>query len=277
MKAAAGAHKTTGLILSCLIAAVSGCSARSAPHIDPGMPQISGRPSAMSLDRSLDARRAALAHFRGQARLSYQSGNESGKVSQMIVVNEPNRVRIDFMSPFGPTYTVASDGSRLLAYDRGEKVLFRGDSTVANILRFTRVPVSTELLASLMRGLPPQIDRLGQPTVREEEAGWRWVAALRGGGLLTVIFQKGSLAPVSVAISGSREIGDIDARFADYEEVDGVWTAHRIEANLPGGGEVELKYSRIWRDVGLTDDAFTIEAPRGVRVVDMDTVGAAGM
>lgn len=260
-----------GLTALCFVV-LAGCAARTT--ISP-MTQVAGVPTSAQLELLLSERRLALARFRGQARLSYRSGEEEGRVSQMITVEDSSRVRIDFMSPFGPTYTVAADGRNFVAYDRGEKVLYRGEPTVKNLLRYTRVAVSIELLAALMRGLPPNVGRLGEPTVHEEEKGWTWVAALRGGGLLTVIFQKGSLAPLSVTISGSRDIGDIEAHFADYQEVDGVWAAHRIEAILPGGGEVELKYSRIWRDVGLTDDAFTIEAPRGVRVVDMETGSGA--
>jgi hypothetical protein len=193
----------------------------------------------------------------------------------MIAVEEPDRIRIDFMSPFGPTYTVAANGSRLVAYDRGEKVLYRGEPSAKNVFRYTRVPAAVDLLASLIRGLPPELDLLGEPTVEEQADGWRWVAALRGGGLLTVVFQKGSLVPLSASIMGSPETGDLEARFAEYEDVDGVPTPHRVEATLPGGGEVELKYSRIWRDVGMTDDAFTIDAPSGVRIVDMDRLGGS--
>jgi hypothetical protein len=234
-------------------------------------------PTAFELDLRLRQRRAAFSSFRGQARLTYESGDESGRASQMIVVRDPDRVRIDFMSPFGPTYTVAADGVSLLAYDRGEKVLYRGAPNTSNVMRYTRVPVTIPLLASLIRGLPPEPERLGDATVHEQADGWHWVSALRGGGLLTVVFDKGSLEPSSVSIAGSTATGDLLARFDDYEDVEGVSAAHLVRATLPGGGEVELKYSRIWRNVGLTDDAFRIEAPSGVRVVDMDAAtGATG-
>lgn len=252
---------------------LSSCAARVPA---PAHPVSTHTPTALELDLLLKERRAALARFRGQARLTYRSAEEKGRVSQMIAVEEPDHIRIDFMSPFGPTYTVAADGTTLVAYDRGEKVLYRGKPSSRNVFRYTRVAAGVDLLASLIRGLPPELPRLGEPTVQEEEDGWHWLAALRGGGLLTVIFQKGSLVPLSASITGSRRTGDLEARFAEYEDVSGVSTPHRVEAMLPGGGEVELKYSRIWRDVGLTDDAFTIDAPSGVRVVDMDRLGDNG-
>jgi outer membrane lipoprotein-sorting protein len=256
--------------LAGIVLLLSSCAARAPEPVTLDPTYV---PTALELDQRLRERRAELSRFRGQARLAYHSDDESGKVSQMIAVEEPDRVRIDFMSPFGPTYTVAANGSRLVAYDRGEKVLYQGEPSAKNVFRYTRVPATVDLLASLIRGLPPDLDRLGEPTVQEHSDGWHWVVALRGGGLLTVVFQKGSLVPLSASITGSRETGDFEARFADYEDVGGVPTPHRVEATLPGGGEVELKYSRIWRDVGLTDDAFTIGAPSGVRIVDMDRLG----
>lgn len=270
MTGASSTISTTALGI-CLALLLSACGARV--PVEPAAPLYTGTPTALELDLQIRERRAALARFRGQARLTYRSADEKGRVSQMIAVEEPNRIRIDFMSPFGPTYTVAANGQTLVAYDRGEKILYRGAPSVKNIFSYTRVRASVELLASLIRGLPPEVDRLGQATVREEDDGWHWVAALRGGGLLTVIFEKGTLEPLSAAIAGSRVTGELTAHFADYQDVEGVSAPHRIEATLPDGGEVELKYSRIWRDVGLTDDAFTIEAPSGVRLVDMATVG----
>jgi hypothetical protein len=250
---------------------IAACSARPRVVPEPAAPVVStAPPTAFELDLRLRERRAAFSRFRGQARLTYESGSEKGRASQMIVVEEPDRIRIDFMSPFGPTYTVAADGVTLVAYDRGEKILYRGTPSAANVYRYTRVPATISLLASLIRGLPPEPDRLGQASVIEKPDGWYWTAPLRGGGLLTVVFEKGSLEPRAVSVTGSTATGDLTARFDDYEDVDGVSAPHLVRASLPGGGEVELKYSRIWRDVGLTDDAFTIEAPEGVRAVDMD-------
>jgi outer membrane biogenesis lipoprotein LolB len=239
MTGASSVISTAGLGLG-LALLLTACGARA--PIEPPAPLHTGTPTALELDLRISERRAALSRFRGQARLKYRSADEKGRVSQMIAVEEPNRIRIDFMSPFGPTYTVAANGRTLVAYDRGEKILYRGEPSVQNIFSYTRVSASIELLASLIRGLPPEVERLGQATVREEEDGWHWVAALRGGGLLTVIFQKGTLLPLSASIVGSKAMGELTARFSDYEDVEGISAPHRIEA------------------------------PSGVRLVDMATV-----
>ena len=93
--------------------------------------------------------------FRGQARFEYRDSQERFKSSQMISVKAPDKVRIDVMGLFGPLYSMASDGSRLTAYDRGERVFYRGAASAENLGRYTRVALEGTVLALLLRGLDP--------------------------------------------------------------------------------------------------------------------------
>jgi hypothetical protein len=187
----------------------------------------------------------------------------------MVVVKAPEKVRIDFRSPFSITYTVVSDGSELFAYDRGEKVLYRGRPSPRNFGRYTRVPVDLPMLASLLRGLPPMPEGVAHGTIGRVPEGWRWESPLHDGARLAIVFAPGDLRPVSAQLTGSRA-GDFIAFFEDYEDVGGMMTPHRIRADLPNGGKVDLSYSVIWRDREHADAAFRLDAPSGVRVVNMD-------
>jgi len=226
-------------------------------------------PTPAELSRRLQERDAALASFQGQGRIEYEGPDGKVRSSNMVVVKAPDKVRIDFRSPFSLTYTVVSDGSDLVAYDRGAKVLYRGAPTPQNVGRYTRVPVDVAMLASLVRGLPPTPANAGEGDIGRVPEGWRWERPLAGGGRLAVVFDPTNLLPVSARLIGSRG-ADFTAYFEDYEDVDGFPTAHKIRAELPNGGHVELAYSTIWRDREHTDAAFRLDAPTGVRVVNMD-------
>jgi outer membrane biogenesis lipoprotein LolB len=227
------------------------------------------KPTPQELDESLRERDAAFASFQGQGRIDYNGPDGKVRSSNMVVVKAPDRVRIDFRSPFSLTYTVVSNGSELVAYDRGAKVLYRGAPTAENVGRYTRVRVDVAMLAALVRGLPPLSDPAGDGDVGRVPEGWRWERPLRRGGRLAIVFDPADLRPVSARLSGSRG-ADFSAYFEDYETVDGIAVAHRIRAELPNGGRVELSYGTIWRDREHTDAAFTLDAPAGVRVVNMD-------
>lgn len=247
-----------------MLALVSACAPKRPVPIAAGPV-----PTPTELQSRLDERAAALASFQGQGRIDYEGPDGKVRSSNMVVVKAPDKVRIDFRSPFSLTYTVVSDGSALVAYDRGAKVLYRGTPTPQNVGRYTRVPVDVAMLASLVRGLPPVPARAGAGNIGRVPEGWRWERPLASGGRLTVVFEAAELRPVSARMSGT-DGADFMAYFEEYESVGGVAIAHRIRAELPGGGRVELSYGTIWRDREHTDAAFRLEAPTGVRVVDMD-------
>ena len=226
-------------------------------------------PTPGVLQEKLRERDAALTSFQGQGRLAYEGPDGKLRSASMIVVKAPQKVRIDFRSPFSITYTVISDGSELLAYDRGEKVLYRGSPSPENFGRYTRVPVNLPMLAALLRGLPPMPPTAAEGTIGRVPEGWRWENPLGDGSRLAIVFDVYDLRPVSATLTGSRA-GDFTAYFEKYENVGGIQAPHRIRAELPNGGKVDLTYGIIWRDREHTDAAFRLDAPSGVRVVNMD-------
>jgi hypothetical protein len=187
----------------------------------------------------------------------------------MVVVKAPDKVRIDFRSPFSLTYTVLSDGLTLVAYDRGEKVLYRGKPTSSNLGRYARVPVDLQTLALLVRGLPPLPRDANAGSVRGVQNGWLWQAPMSDGSQLSVVFAAADLRPLSASVTGTKGAGFI-AYFEKYRDVGGVGVPHEIRAELPDGGRVELSYAMVWRDRVHSDQAFHMDPPGGVSVVEMN-------
>jgi len=231
--------------------------------------EIGPAPTTLQLKTNLEERHAAIASFQGQGRIAYDGPDGKLRSASMVVVKAPDRVRIDFRSPFSLTYTVVSDRDSLIAYDRGEKVLYRGKPSPENFGRYTHVAVDLQMLASLVRGLPPIPSRIAEGNVGRVPEGWRWEGPSSSGGRLSIVFDTTDLRPLSAKLTGSRG-ADFTAYFESYEPVDGVATPHLIRAELPGGGKVELNYGTIWRDRTHADAAFHLEPPAGVRVVEMD-------
>jgi outer membrane lipoprotein-sorting protein len=249
---------------------IGGCaSARPLIHDDVS-PFLHRAPTVEEVHDSLRARELAVATFRGQARLEYRGAGGSGKSSQMVLVRAPNQVRIDVMNPFGPSYTVAADGGSLQAYDRGEKILYTGAATAANLETYSRVSLEIDVLARLIRALPPfSVDEVENPQVYRTVAGWGYRANFASGGSVSLELDRSRLRPLRAELVDPAINGNVLVEIAQYEAVDGIELAHRVHAQLADGSSVELVYSRIWRDVGLSDSAFRIPAPSGVRVVDM--------
>jgi hypothetical protein len=250
---------------------VAGCASvrpPTAPEATPPPPSPLEPPTAAELRSRLSAHSVALRSFQGQGHLEYEGPDGKMRSSHMVVVNAPNKVRIDFRSPFSITYTVVTDGNELLAYDRGEKVLYRGVPTPANLGRFVRVPVDLEMLALLVRGIPPLPAGAGAGSVRLVDSEWLWEMPLAGGARMRLTFDQSGLKPRKAVLKGAGA-ADFSAYFSGYEDVGGVQAAHEIRAELPDGGHVQLTYGTIWRDRKHSDNAFTLVPPEGVRVVEM--------
>ncbi len=147
--------------------------------------------------------------------------------------------------------------------------MYRGLPTPYNIGRYTRVPVTLETLALLVRGMPPLPEGPAAGAVRGDSERWLWEMPLEDGAALTLAFDRNGLRPLEVTLvhPGGRRFS---ASFGEYADVGGLDAAHEIHADLPDGGRVQLTYGVIWRDRTHSDNAFRLEPIAGVRVVDMD-------
>ncbi len=253
---------------------LAGCATTSLTGA-PGVGRLypSGRdaplPTVTSLVSSTADRNAALAAFRGQARLTYEGPDGKFKSSQMIVVRAPNNMRIDIMGPFGPSYTVASDGRLLTAYDRGEKIVYTGAASDENVAKYTRVALSVTTLVALLRGLPP-VPEYSEASVERASEGWTLALRLADGGTMETVYDFSTRAPKTVKLSGSHLGSRVEAVFDDFRNVAGLSTPHSVDVTIENGARATLRYDKIWRDVSISDNAFIIKAASGVRHVDMD-------
>ncbi|HYC56487.1 MAG TPA: DUF4292 domain-containing protein [Candidatus Binatia bacterium] len=217
-----------------------------------------------------------LASFRGQARLDYQGSKQRFKSSQVVVVQAPQSIRIDVMNPFGVSYTVATDGARLAAFDRREKVFYEGSAHASNFHRFTGVPLGAPELAALIRGLPPQLGAAKGGTVVKVSDGWEWTRQLPGGATLDMVVDFDHLEPLRLRMRGAPGSQDVEAAFGDYRDVTGVRVPFWIYVTFADGSALTLTYKSVQREVALAGDAFVLDRPPKARVVNIDSESAGG-
>ncbi len=245
------------------MALVLGCAPRA-----PVRPQPPGALRWQDVYGIQVRRHQALASFQGQGSIRYEGTKKNIRSAHMVVVKAPDKVRIDFRSPFSLTYTVATDGRELSAYDRGEKVLYRGTPTIEHLRRFTHVPVPLLALTALLRGLAPLPDPASGGSLAWKEQGWVWTGRMPSGEALVVGLDRAGELVRWARLTTSA--GPVEAEFDRYEDVSGEAVAHRIRARLPDGSRIEIRYGTIWRDRVHRDAAFRLQVPSGVRVVELD-------
>jgi outer membrane lipoprotein-sorting protein len=258
-----------------VLAALCGCAA-TVP-VRPHAPTPTGAaPTVKQITDVLQARDRALATFRAQARLDYTSPQQSFRSTQVIVVGAPSSARIDVIHPFGVSYTVATDGKQLSAYDRRKSVFYEGQAGAESFRHFIGVPLGATELAAVLRGVPPALgDKRWQP-VQPTEGGWLLRRVLGGGGTLEFVVDANSYEPLRVKISGDRDRHEVEVAYEDYRDVSGIRVPYRINVSFRDGSHLELEYQNVQRGVVLADEAFHIDRPAGARSVNIDTEGTGG-
>ncbi len=255
-----------------LAATLAACSAgRPVPPPSPGaVPAPADAPSAAVLETRVLELDRGLATMRAQARIRYQGPEDKFRSSQMIVVEAPDRVRIDVMNPFGVSYTLASDGARMTAFDRRESRLYEGRASADNVARLAGVPIGMESLAALVRGLPPKLAVRGQGRVFVEGDAWIWRREIADGGHLDVAFASDSLAIRRIVVFDRRGELSMAAEFGDYRAEEGVDVPRRMDATFADGSTLELVYERVWPNIALGAGTFEIRVPGTVERIELD-------
>src|SRR5580765_4521443 len=83
--------------------------------------------AASVLLQRLAARREAVTSLRARARL--RSGLEGLWTRQAVVVDRPDRIRVDVLTPMGLALALGTEHARLWAYQPSERVRYEGGAT----------------------------------------------------------------------------------------------------------------------------------------------------
>jgi len=262
------------LIVAAAFAALSSCTTTVGRM--PAPTPTGDAPAVKRVLEVLDAQDRAVSRFRAQAKLNYSSAEQSFRSTQVIVVRGPSSARIDVMNPFGVSYSVATDGKQLSAYDRRQGVYYQGLAQAESFRRFIGIPMGSSDFAAVLRGLSPGLGDSRWSTVVATEGGWLMTRRLGSGGLLELVVDATSLLPVRVRISGDRDRHEVEIKYDDYRDAAGVAVPHHIEVSFKDGSRLDLVYKSVQREVVLPEDAFHIDRPEGARFVNIDTGGEGG-
>jgi outer membrane lipoprotein-sorting protein len=264
--------RATAIVVGALL--LSGCLGAVRPP-EPAPPDLAAiePPEASEIFRILDERSASLRSFRGVADVGLRDPSQTLHGRQVVIVDRPDRLRIDVLSTFGVILQVASDGERIRAFDRGERTFYSGRASSPNLARFTRLDLRLSAIAGLLVGVPtaPRRTESARIELEPETALWRVTSPLEAGGTEHLWIDPTTFLPVRTELVGPRGVRQYDARFADWRVVAGVEIPHRIELDAPASEtSITLSYTEVDVNPELRAALFRFEPPSGVTIVDLD-------
>lgn len=238
-----------------------------------GCPETFRKPDDFSNDpapllATMARRAAAVTSLSGQLHLEVWQQDERVRLRQLVAVRQPDRLRIDSLSPFDqPLSTLVSDGQTLALYSLEEKRFWQGAATPAHLARLVPVAIAPESLAALLRGTLPVIRHTAARVAWDGENGWYQLDLEGENGRR----QRISLEPQALRVVAAREwVGDAlqyKARLGDYSDASDTAIPRRMRLEAPTDGlriDVEVLDHRV--NPELPDAAFTLDPPRGIRV-----------
>jgi len=255
------------LVLAAVAASQVGCSAvRRTPRVV----APSELPSAAALTARLTERQGALRALRSIARLRLREGDETTTTRQVLLVSRPDRFRIEVMSILGTVFIMTADEQSFRAYTPGEKSFIRGTPDRNVLARYARIDLDVRELIDLLLASPVLPSSDDAVASFDEATGWTGLTIRADAGERVYWFAgDGPL----VAITAVDSDGDIEwqAQFDEYQVLDGIALAHRIEVDFPGRQRhmaIRLQDPEV--NPSMDASLFTLKAVDGVPVVDLD-------
>lgn len=220
---------------------------------------------------AVERRSQAITALNALVSLEVWEKSERVRLKQMFIVERPDKLRVDTLSPFGqPLSSMASDGRDITIYSLDEKRYWTGTASPRNLARLIPIGVEGEELSALLRGGAPVI---GHQTARlswDGENGWYRVD-LQGDGRR----QRLSLEPAALRVVESRVWRDgalqYRARFGDYSGDDEAAIPRRMRFEVPMEAlQIDLRVEEHEVNRPIDPAVFRIDPPRGVTVERLD-------
>ncbi len=241
-----------------------------------GCPGRHARPDDFQADPAvflsrIEARAAAVKSLTAELSLEVWRGDERVRLKQLVALRRPDKLRVDSLSPFGqPLSTLTSDGETLAIYAQDEHRFYTGAATPENLARLVPIRVEPDELVALLRGGVP----LG--AAERGTVGWdaeRGLYPLDLVGPATrrrIHFDPEHLRVRAVRVWRGERLR-YEARFTDYTgEGDAALPRRMRFESAEDEVRVDVSVADHRVNVELPDEAFQLEAPRGVPVDSLD-------
>lgn len=249
-----------------LILALDGCGAVrriSRPSRPDPMPTVE------QLQAHLSARRQIVHSLRGLARIEYRHPDGTNTSREALVVERPDRLRVEVLSLFGAVFVLTSQDGVFTAYARHEEKIYRGAASSQNMWRYARIGLPVPDLVDLVLGTPPQRSASWSDVTFDDDTGWVQLTQDLEGGALVIWFEDD--LPRAAELRDTYGEVQWRAMFGKYRALDGVMIARRIKLVVPREDHtVKIHLDEIDVNPEIDANSFTFVVPDGTAVVELD-------
>jgi len=258
---------TAGCVVLLAAASLYGCAASRPPS--PQRPPAT-LPSVAELDAALATRRSALQGLRAVARLRYTDGADTASARQAVVVERPDRVRVEVLSMLGAVFLLVTDHGQLTAYVRDEHTVYRGAASPQNLARYARIGVPIDALVDLLLATPAAGDGGGPADVSFDPQRGAVLLQRAGDGATYRVWFSDRALPVAAEVWDSAGDTAWRARFEAYREAGGLAVATHVAVELPASAQaLDVVLQDVDVNPRIDRSIFALQTPPGSRLVEL--------
>ena len=244
-----------------------GCATVAPPPAKPKLPAKQWQ--AGELINSLGERHKQFRSLRALARLDYAGPDGKGNVQEAVLVQRPDRLRLETLTFLGAALIVTVNDREIIGYHPREGIFVRGPRTKENLFRYTQIPLELNEMTSLLMGLPP-VDT-GAPLRQEGPA---LVFSPNGRKQDVVTFDGQTPVPTKWERFNDAGAVELSAQLLDYIPTPAGPFPSRIliEAHLQKR-KLEIRYQQPEINASLAPEIFTQEKPAHAEELRLETLG----
>lgn len=201
----------------------------------------------------------------GLAKVRISSQGQNYNATQVVLVEQPNRLRAETLSPFGtPLLVFATDGQEVGALIPGDGVFYQGAASPANLQRFTRLPLLLEDMIGLLLYQIPLLEAEGQSLSRDGEGNL--LLLLHGpNGVAQELTFNGAHMLTSAAFLQRQQL-QLRVSYKDFSG-DGTGYPTNVFLEMPAvQTEAAVNFSEVRLNGSIPPARFRLVAPAGVEV-----------
>lgn len=262
-----------GLFFFAAALIVTGITIGSCAPVGPSISLPDGEPSrglgTEELVRGLAKRVDQIRSLRSLSFVNYRSKEERGGFRGALLVDRPDRLRLETLSPLGAILVLTANGDEVVAFLPRKRILYRGSSSKRNLFRFTRIPLELTELTSLLLGLPPV--KVGGPWKGENHAIYR---TLPTGGSEWIDFDPAMGIPVRWDRLDSDGNTELSAVFSDFVATTvGSFPLKISIESVTEDKSWEIRYREPEVNVQIPVPLFVQKRPSHVREIPLESLG----
>ncbi len=232
------------------------------------LPQARPAPDPSEILQKLRERDSLISTLEATGSLKWQREGEKGSVEHVLLLRRPSAIRLDALSPMGPSaVSVSIKGGRAEIYVPSEGKVLRGQVSTSLMERMFSLPLELEETVGVLCGIPPLCVPSSAQSRRE---GRIWVLDLecddsRTHKQISLDPEKGD--PLSMVILSRKGQLLATVSWDGYTKVGEVRIPTQIRAEIPSrSSRLELRMKEVDINIPMPEEKFDIILPQGTSV-----------